>query len=260
MQNSDTLQAPCLEGEDSRTPAVNIGREMLAGARATIPMVVGAIPFGIIFGTLAQESGLSALGAMAMSIFVFAGSAQFIALGLLAAGTGPLLVIATTLVVNLRHLLYSAALVEHVKDLPHGWRTLIAFGLTDEAFAVAIDRINKADPTWRKHNFRWFYLGSFLLMYGNWNLCTILGITLGELFPDMTRWGLDFAMSATFIGMVVPYLRTRPMWACVLVAGAMALGTWDMPHKLGLMVSALTAIAVGLSYFLMTRKKGEAVL
>ena len=98
------------------TPASN-SSEFLHGAKATVPMIIGAIPFGIIFGTLAESSGLSLLGAMAMSLFVFAGSSQFIALGLLATGVGPVIIIATTLMVNLRHLLYATALVDKVSHL-----------------------------------------------------------------------------------------------------------------------------------------------
>ncbi|WP_419903022.1 AzlC family ABC transporter permease [Kiloniella sp.] len=241
--------------DNQKLPSKEILKEIFAGSRATIPMVVGAIPFGIIFGTLADQSGLSPIAAIAMSIFVFAGSSQFIALGLLAAGTGPLIIIATTFIVNLRHLLYSAAIVDDVKHLSAPWRALIAFGLTDESFATIADKIRKSDDAWRLKSVQWFYLGSFSTMYGNWILCTIIGITLGELVPGMSNWGLDFAMSATFIGMVLPYLNTRPMMACVLVAGAMSLGTADMPHKLGLMVSALSALAVGLSYHLVSRKK-----
>ncbi|WP_207062612.1 AzlC family ABC transporter permease [Motiliproteus sp. SC1-56] len=213
-----------------------------AGARATLPLIVGAIPFGILFGTLAVPSGLSVGATLAMSLFVFAGSAQFIALGLLASGVGVGVIIATTFVVNLRHLLYAAALVERVKDLPQRWRIPMAFWLTDETFAAVSSRLlqEKADPY-----AHWFYLGSALAMYGNWQLCTWLGLGLGELFPDMTGWGLDFAMSVTFIGMVTPYLRSRPMWLCVVTAGAMALATWDLPHKLGLIVAALSGIALG---------------
>jgi len=230
-------------------------REFVAGARATFPLIVGAIPFGIIFGTLAEPSGLSALGALAMSVIVFAGSSQFIALGLLAAGAALPVIVATTLVVNLRHLLYAANLVPKVGHLPHRWRLVMAFGLTDETFAVVSKRYLQQD-TAQAH---WFYLGSFLAMYGNWVLCTALGVGLGELFPDMTNWGLDFAMSVTFIGIVVPYLRNTPMWAAVIVAGAMAVATVAIPHKLGLIVAALSGIAVGLSLHLLGRRRGERV-
>lgn len=235
-----------------KTVAQHRRAEFIAGARATIPLIIGAIPFGIIFGTLAEPSGLSALGALAMSLFVFAGSGQFIALGLMAAGAAFPVIIATTFVVNLRHLLYAANLVPKVRHLPQRWRMPMAFGLTDETFAAVSSRYMADDNLTHAH---WFYLGSMVAMYSNWQLCTLLGVGLGELFPDMTSWGLDFAMSVTFIGMVVPYLRNTPMWAAVIVSGTMAMATIAMPHKLGLMVAAICGIATGLSLQLLKQRK-----
>ena len=231
---------------------VSRSSEFVNGAKATIPLIIGAIPFGILFGTLAEPSGLSVLGALAMSLIVFAGASQFIALGLLAAGAAIPVIIATTFVVNLRHLLYAANLVPKVRHLPQHWRALMAFGLTDETFAAVSNRYLQQEDIRDAH---WFYLGSFLAMYSNWVLCTALGVALGELFPDMTQWGLDFAMSVTFIGMVIPYLKSKPMWAAVIVAGAIAIATAAIPHKLGLMIAAISGIAVGLSLHMMQSKK-----
>jgi len=241
--------------QDSRTVK---RREMLAGAKATLPLIIGAIPFGIIFGTLAGPSGLSVWGALAMSVVVYAGSSQFIALGLMAAGAAIPVIIATTFVVNLRHILYAANLVPKVAHLPHRWRVMMAFGLTDETFAAVSNRFMLQQNTDYAH---WFYLGSWLAMYGNWILCTGLGIALGEMFPDMTDWGLDFAMSVTFIGMVVPYLKNKPMWGAVIVSGAIAMATIGMPHKLGLIVAALCGIATGLSlHLLLKHEPAKAVV
>ncbi len=216
--------------------------EFLAGSRAVVPLVIGAIPFGIIFGTLATSSGLSVAGTLAMSMFVFAGSAQFISLGLLATGTPTLLIVLTTFVVNLRHLLYAISLVPHVKHLPQLWKIPIGFWLTDENFAVAIARYNQNDASPYKH---WYYLGSALLMYGNWQLATVAGLFLGKMLPNAAGWGLDFAMSVTFIGMVIPYLTTQPMLVTVLVAGIVAVWTHSLPHQLGLVVAALSGILAG---------------
>lgn len=216
--------------------------EFWAGCRAITPLVIGAIPFGIIFGTLAASSGLSAWGAAAMSAFVFAGSSQFIALGLLASGTSLPLIILTTFVVNLRHLLYAVSLVPYVRHLPQSWRLAIGFWLTDEAFAVAIARYNQPDPSPHKH---WYYLGTALFMYVNWQICTWIAITVGQLIPNAANWGLDFAMSVTFIGMVIPYLITSPMLIAVAVAGIVSLLAHALPHQLGLIVAALTGIAAG---------------
>jgi 4-azaleucine resistance transporter AzlC len=217
--------------------------EFWAGARDTIPLIVGAIPFGVIYGTLAQQSGLSFAAALAMSIFVFAGSSQFIALGLLAAGTGWPMVVATTFVVNLRHLLYAATLLPFVKPLPRTWKAALSFWLTDETFVVAVKRYNQTDNSKAKH---WYQLGSALSMYGNWQLCTLVGLTLGQIFPRIGSWGLDFAMPATFIGMVLPYLRSKPMWFAVGVSGLTAILTNSLPHKIGLMIAALAGVAAGI--------------
>ncbi|NJN04059.1 MAG: AzlC family ABC transporter permease [Leptolyngbyaceae cyanobacterium SL_1_1] len=219
-------------------------REFWAGVRQTVPLIVGAIPFGIIFGTLAQSSGLSFVGTVAMSLCVFAGSSQFIALGLLAAGSPIGMIILTTWVVNLRHLLYSAALVPYLKSLSQSWKLPLAFWLTDETFMVAVQRYRQRDLAPYKH---WFHLGSALAMYTNWQLCTLLGLTLGQTIPNAASWGLDFAMVATFIGMTIPYLTTRPMLAAVIMAGGTALIARSLPHQMGLMVAAVAGIAAGVA-------------
>lgn len=216
--------------------------EFTRGARDIVPMIVGAIPFGIIFGTLASGAGLSAWQALGMSMLVFAGSAQFIAITLLGGGAGAAVVLLTTLVVNLRHALYSATLQPFVRHLPSRWRMPLAFWLTDEAFAVVQHRYAEPDDSPHKH---WYFLGGALAMYLNWQLCTLVGVIFGQAVPNLAAWGLDFAMLATFIGIVVPMLRNKPQVAAALVAGAVALACHGLPYKLGLMVAALCGILVG---------------
>ncbi|MGH8435476.1 MAG: AzlC family ABC transporter permease [Pseudomonas sp.] len=218
-------------------------QELLHGARDTLPMILGAIPFAIIFGTLAIAAGLSIWQTLGMSLLVFAGSAQFIAVSLLTGGAGLLVVLLTTFVVNLRHALYSATLQPFVRHLPTRWRAPLAFWLTDETFAVVQYRYAARDLSPHKH---WYFLGSALAMYGNWVLCTLVGVAFGQAVPNLTAWGLDFAMLATFIGIVVPMLRNRPQVAAALVAGAVAVLTHGWPYKLGLMAAALAGIAVGI--------------
>jgi len=228
--------------------------EFWAGARDIFPLIVGAIPFGIIFGTLATNSGLSAEGTLAMSAFVFAGSSQFIAAGMMATQSSWALIVLTAFVVNLRHILYAVSLVPHIKQLPQRWKIPLAFLLTDEAFAVAIRRYEapeyKLGPESESKKVRspfkhWYYLGAALTMYLNWLLCTLLGITAGRLIPNAASWGLDFAMSVTFIGMTVPYLKNRPMVAAVIVAGLVSVMANPLPHKLGLMLGAIAGILTG---------------
>ncbi len=216
--------------------------EVWAGALDSLPMLLGAAPFGLIFGTLAGPSGLSPAGALAMSLCVFAGSSQFIALTLLASGTGLAVILLTTFVVNLRHALYSATLLPHVAGLKQRWRIPLAFWLTDETFAVVQHRYLKTDVSPFKH---WYYLGSCLSMYGNWVLWTLVGIMLGRSVPRLEHMGLEFAMAATFTGIVVPMLRHRPMLGAALAAAAVALAAHALPYKLGLMLAALAGVVVG---------------
>jgi len=217
--------------------------EFWRGVRATFPLVVGAIPFGIIFGALAVNSGLSAGAAAAMSAFVFAGSSQFIAAGLVGSGAGILIIVVTTFVVNLRHSLYSVTLAPHMKHLPQRWLAPLGFWLTDESFLVVAERYRQHDASPFKH---WFFLGSAIFMYTNWQICTWIGIFAGQTLPNPAGWGLDFALIVTFIGMVAPGLRSRPVTASVLAAGVTALLLAELPNQLGLIVAALVGVAAGM--------------
>jgi len=217
-------------------------REFWAGAKDTFPLVVGAIPFAIIFGALASPSGLSAGGAMAMSIFVFAGASQIVALNLMLTQASPALIILSTFVVNLRHTLYAATLGPQMKHLPQRWLLPLGFWLTDETFVVVIARYNAPDSSPYKH---WYHLGSALSMYVNWNIFTLLGILAGQRLQNPQSWGLDFAMVVTFLGMLVPFIRSRPVLIAVLAAGVVATLTYSIPNKLGLILAALAGVAAG---------------
>ncbi len=217
--------------------------QFFEGAKDTFPLIVGAVPFGIIFGTLAATAGLSSWATMGMSMFVFAGSSQFVAVSLVFARTSWPMIVLTTFVVNLRHMLYGATMVPFYKHLSPFWKIVLAFGLTDETFAVSVNRYTRKDGITGK---RYYNLGSMVFMYTNWNLCTFIGLTAGKAFPGISRWGLDFAMPATFIGMVIPYLVTKPMWASVVTAGTVSILAAGLPHKLGLMAAAIAGVTVGL--------------
>jgi 4-azaleucine resistance transporter AzlC len=215
-------------------------RALLEGVRDTLPLLLGAMPFGIIFGALSITNGLSVLLTLALSSVVFAGSAQFIAVGLIAQGVGVPLIVLTTAVVNLRHALYSASLGPFMRGLSQRWLVPLGFFLTDETFAVVFRRWYE-----RKPHAAWYQLGSSLAMYANWQLMTIIGIVAGTSLDGITEWGLDFAMVVTFIGIVVPLIVTRSMLACAVVAAVVGVAAQGLPHNLGLMVAAVVGILAG---------------
>jgi 4-azaleucine resistance transporter AzlC len=216
--------------------------EFIGGIRATMPLVVGGIPFGTIFGALAITSGISPAGAMGLSALVYAGSAQFLATTLVAQGTAPLLIVLTTFVVNLRHALYSTTLAPHMKHLPQRWLLPLGFWLTDETFVVVIQRYQQADASPYKH---WFHLGSSVIMYVSWSLSTLVGIAAGSAIPDSIANSLGFAMTVTFIGMVVPMMTTRPVIVSVVAAGLTAIIAYPLPNTLWLIVAAIAGVIAG---------------
>jgi 4-azaleucine resistance transporter AzlC len=196
----------------------------------------------MIYGAVATTSGLSTAAALVMSALVFAGSAQFIAVGLVAAKTPVAIIVLTTFIVNLRRMLYSATLVPHLRHVPQKWRIPLAFWLTDETFAVTVHRFQKDDPSPCRH---WYLLGSSVAMYLSWQFWCLLGLVLGNRIPDARSWGLDVAMPVAFIGMIIPFVKTVPVAASVLTAAAASLLTLTMPYKLGIVVSAFVLLPKG---------------
>ena len=205
-------------------------------------MLVGAAPFGVIFGTLAIGSGLPVWLTLGLSALVFAGSSQFVAVSLIGSGTALPVIWLTTLDVNLRHALYSATLLPYARELPARWRWSLAFWLTDETFAVVENQLrHHASLKDGAH----YWLGSSLAMYLNWQVWTIVGVLLGQSVPVLATLGLDFAMVATFSAIVALQLRERPVLFAALVAGGVALLARGMPFKLGLMLAAIAGVATG---------------
>ncbi len=217
--------------------------EFLAGIKAELPILLGVLPFGLIYGVLASGAGLPASLAQAMSSIVFAGSAQFIAAQLIGAGTPALVLVLTTLVVNLRHMLYSASVAPYIKHLRPQWKWLLAYLLTDEAYAVTILHYQQTDDTPLTHK-HWFFLGAGLALWSTWQASTAVGIFVGAQVP--ASWSLDFTLALTFIALVVPALKDRAGWVAALVGGTVAVLAAGLPFKLGLILAALTGILAGL--------------
>ncbi len=180
---------------------------------------------------------------MAMSLFVFAGSAQFIAVGLFGLSAPLIIILLVTFVVNLRHMLYSLSLVPYLQHLPQKWRAPLAFWLTDETYAVTIFHYRQSETNDGKH---WFQLGSSISMYVNWQIWSFLGMVLGERLPNAQSWGLDVAMPIAFIGMIIPFVNTPPMFYCVFTAGTAAIVTNGLPYRLGIIISTICGIAAGI--------------
>jgi 4-azaleucine resistance transporter AzlC len=220
-------------------------REFLSGCRDELPILLGVAPFGMIYGLLALGAGLPASTAQAMSAVVFAGSAQFIAAQLIHDAAPAAVVIVTVFVVNLRHALYSASVAPFVRQLNAGWKAVLAYLLTDEAYAVAVTRYqrdgDRADVSPFRH---WYFLGAGLTLWTCWQLSTAVGVFLGAQVP--ASWSLDFTLPLTFIALVCPGLRDRAAGAAAIAAGVLAVLAVGLPYKLGLLIAALVGISAGM--------------
>ena len=220
------------------TPA----ESFLLGLRAVMPLLLGVAPFGVIYGVVALQSGIPPLAAMAMSSVVFAGSAQFLLAQLVGAGAPLLLTAGAVGLVNLRHALYSASVAPVLAQLPRRWKILLAYLLTDEAYAAAIPYLmGRSAP--RSPNAHWILFGSGLGLWAGWQASTLAGVLIGTQLPS--NLGLDFALPLTFIAIVVPMIGSRALFAAALAAGAVAVMLAALPYKLGLFLAALAGLVVG---------------
>ena len=223
-----------------------------AGALASLSLAMAVIPFGVVCGAGATGIGLDFNQSFALSWMVFAGSSQIVAMHLLATGAPVWVIVLTGWLVNLRFMMYSAALAPHFRERSRLGRWLGAYLLTDQAFAVSLGRI--ADDRDRRET-AWFYLGLALACWLQWQLASLAGILLGGFIP--ASWSIDFVISLTFIALIVPLLGDRLMRVAALVGGAVALAP-QLPFKLNLMAAALAGAGVALLLEKRWKKSGSS--
>lgn len=233
-------------------PAAALARaELAAGARAVAPMLVGVIPFALVAGATPATTGLGGGTSIGLSTIVFAGASQLAAADVLADGGAALVAVIAACTINLRMLLYSASLAPFLAHVPLRRRLVMAYLLTDQAYAVSITRWAgeaeqaqrggpAADPARRLP----FYLGAALLLWVNWQVCTIVGVLIGSAVPDSLP--LDFAVPLVFLVLLVPAITSRPAAVAALVGGGVAVlsGEAGAGH-LTVLVGAVAGIAAG---------------
>lgn len=186
-------------------------RWLLKGSIAMAPLSIAVIPWGLLAGSYAVQSGLDVIQSQALSAILFAGAAQLVATGMIKAGAGLATMLLTTLFITSRHLLYSVSMREKIRHLPKRWRFVLGFLLTDELFALCGKQSDQAFN-------RWYALGAGLSFYLVWNIASLIGILASNQIPELNELGLEFAVAATFIAIVTPTIQNRPIALSVLVA------------------------------------------
>jgi len=210
-------------------------------------VLLGIIPFGVITGVAMVASGIPPLVAMLMSILVFAGASMVASAQLLASSAPALLIVLTTLIINLRFMMYSASLRLHFADAPLARRLAIAYLTADNVYGLMLGRFaeHPADPG----KFEYF-LGAGLVVWAAWQAAVLAGILIGAGVP--AAWRLEFAAPLAFIAISIPFLRDRATIAAALAAGLAVVVFHDLPLRLNIVAAAVTGITVGLSF---ARKK-----
>ena len=214
-----------------------------AGARDALLIVLGYIPFGLAAGAAMAQTGVSPVLSILSSPIIFAGASQLVAIQLLGSGAGIALVVFSVLVVNARHLLYSASMEPHLADWSRGQRLGAAFLLSDPVYALAISRFERdGGPGSKRAQLGYFFSAGITCFFG-WSLLVVFGVLLGGFIPDWVP--LELAIPLTFLLLVLPLIKDRAGLVAAVVGGFVALLASPLDLGLGLMVGAIAGLVAG---------------
>jgi predicted branched-subunit amino acid permease len=216
--------------------------DFVAGIRDMIPPLIGILPFGVVCGVAAQGTGLTLVEAVGMAMIVFSGAAQIIAMQLIAADAPIAVIVLTCLVLGLRLTMYSAAMAPHLASLPPRWRNVLAFVLTDQAFAAAIRRFRAATTVGEGAS---YFLGTGVVLWVAWLVSNLGGYLAGNVIP--AAWSLEFVVPLCFIAVLVPALDDAPAWVAAAAAAVAVVALDPLPMRLSLVCGGLIGIAAGVA-------------
>ena len=226
----------------------NKSKNFFKGIKDTSPLMIPVVPFGIIFGVLAIDLGLTPLTTIAMSVIIFGGASQIIFLQLFSAGASSFVILSSVGAVNSRHLLYGTVLSEHLSDLNLTWKIIVSYFLVDQAFAVSNNHFKKN----KEDKDKYFHLiGGGFTCWVVWQTTTFLGIILGAAIPE--KLGLSFAIPLTFLAILVNDFRKFINVIVIIVSGLVAtFGFNIIPYKAYVIVAAITGLFTA---FILTKVK-----
>ena len=215
--------------------------EFMAGARMSLGATLSYLPFGVVCGVAAIQAGMTEAAAVAMPALVFGGSSQVVVNQLLLAKAPLWVVVTSGLIVNLRFMIYSAALTRHTRNAPLKERLLYAAFIVDHTYAFTEQRSRETPGN--RHLLA-YYLGCSMVTWSAWLLFNALGIFAGLSIP--ASWQLEFTVPLAFISLMAPMLRDRGMWVAAVVGGLAGLVLANLPLKLGLIAACATGVAIAM--------------
>ncbi|WP_339113650.1 AzlC family ABC transporter permease [Thioclava sp. GXIMD2076] len=217
-------------------------KAFLRGVISTLPFTLVIAPFGLLFGVAATEAGFDLAQVMGFTILVLAGASQFSAIHLMSEHASVVLVILTSLAINMRMAMYSAALAPYLGQAKRWQHMLVAYFLIDQTFVTA-ETEYRSRPNLSIGERLAFYAGCSMILPPLWFLATLLGALVGASIPQ--EFALDFAVPITFLAMIAPVLRSLPHIAAALVSVVVTLLLGFLPAGTGLLVAAVCAMVTG---------------
>ena len=226
-------------------------KTLTKGIADVSPLMIPVLPFGIIFGVIGMELGLSPYMTFGMSVIIFGGASQIVLLQLFSGGASSLVTITSVGAVNFRHLLYGAVFSEYLSHLNLTWKIILSYVLIDQTFAVSNNYFKNNKENEFKH---YHLLGAGFTCWTVWQISTVLGIVLGSIIPE--ELGLSFTISLTFLALLINDFRKFKNIIVMLVSGIVAtIGYNTIPFQAYIIVAAIAALLVATLLTLTTLKK-----
>ena len=214
--------------------------EFKNGCLQEIPLQLGVFPFGIAYGILGIEVGLTNIQTYLLSIIIFAGVSQIVFAQLFSTFTPNFMIIGTIGIVNLRHILYGVSLSSYLKKLSLKWRIILSYLITDEAFAISYKRFSEEKKTKYMH---FHLLGSGITLWISWQISTLIGIFIGPSIPNSLN--LEYVIPLSFIAIVVVSINTKIKLIVFIMSALFSILLRDLPWNLWIITSALISIIIG---------------
>ena len=229
-----------------------INKSFKRGVKAIIPLILGLIPFALISGITASNAGLSLGMTMLMSIGIFAGASQLAVLQLALDNANTIVIIYTALIINLRMMIYSLSISQHLQKISIRWKAILAYTMTDQSYAISMVHFLN-EPNEDKKS---FIFGASISIWTLWQINTIIGYLMGSIIPQSL--GLEFAIPLTFIAVLLKGITGWSGIITIITSGSVAVLAASLPMNLGLIIAAIVGIAVGtISEKLMSKAKGN---
>ncbi|MGM0417258.1 MAG: AzlC family ABC transporter permease [Thermodesulfobacteriota bacterium] len=241
----NTVKTDCIETQYS------LKSDFIHALSAVWPVCLGYLPLGLAMGVLGEKAGLSPVQVCFMSLAVFAGSGQFIAISMISAGASAFSIIMTTFMINLRHLLMSSSLSVYFKDVPGKKLFLFSYGIVDETFLVNIEKLKSG---------QWGINRSIIVnfsAFSAWALSTTTGCYFGKFIPQ-DAFGIDYALTAMFISLLVLQLNSSIYIITAIIAGFGAVAvSMIIPGNLYIVIASVSAAAAGVAIKKKVKKNGR---